>query len=351
MNYEQYIHELNYYATTYANNCYGNLWRRYLENHLYTNSEVNSKDYDNHIECQRCFSTWCPQLNPFSIHSEIGNFSNFKDIYYARFISYPWIYSINQYTHILSKNYHFKDYYSIYPRISEEDAIKFLKKLIKLYPQIKAWITLQSLQVAIKLQWLNMCIMLSDLLLLRQMWFTSSGSLYHYSKNYSNIINYKCKDFDENMAKIKYKVTNVPFYLMLSDMSATTINNDIAILFWLKDNTSIKLREKLPYILSCNVCQWMVTEQEMCFCKNKKTKIKECCYSKNKQYSNYIITNNIEYTTIINKAIKIRKQRLHGVFYCIVQMYRQARRIHYVPNIGQEYFKALLSFQNQVDIS
>jgi hypothetical protein len=150
--------------------------------------------------------------------------------------------------------------------MTEDEAIRMLKQLLKMTPSCAAWITAQHLQAAIIMRWEKMVVMITDLLEHRQDWFTPDGE-YHYlaidgPDHYQN--EYLAMQIDHPIAALNGPLCP-PHYLTQCDSHGATAVNDLVLEEWLSQ-ASDQHRNPLIQVLSrawaSSTAQWLVEESQ-----------------------------------------------------------------------------------------
>ena len=272
------------------------------------------------------------------------NYENFKEVYIAN------------------------TFFKVWDILDEKTALEYFQLLLKIFPDMKAWITLEPINKIIKKGWTNMIILLIDTLEKRQLYFTPSGIYNRYSKTF--IINHNYKEESlistPNISYIgKY---NIPTFILRKDWENciyefNNINNDILIKlytnsvkqwndletksFYYKEINDVlkivvhynnksfgfdindEIYSSKDYDKSLNII-WHSKYTKCSKCPKEFIKIEEYEYKKEIinsffwciPYKTYkliktpINHNYNNFQLIINEARKLRKRRLQGIFFC-----------------------------------
>lgn len=390
MNYLQFVETK---AKEYANNC-RNDWRYSLERKFNKNdvqtcicmqssafgidtSILNTKSIRCCNRCQLCSRCQCRWISTsqYDIHSSYGDYENWKEVYIAKVIPSTW-YDRKKARY----NFAWDDFQK--PDVqfmTEDNAVEKFNYVLHKYPNVRAWITLEHLQIAFNLRWKKMIKLISRLMEQRQQYFTVNGvysALSIEDAYLEHTADYTTR-YDVTIAD-EYGKYCQPLYLSHCDDQSATMNNDHNLEEWMKKDASKKLMKLLARAMASSTRQWLVEECESFHWDeqtniigvkahvNRDTNEKNILISRKniswhtKYSSMYCKKCNYEtipavvpknsYEELLNRARMIRRNKFRGVLWCSIKilsyLYLQRR---YRPN-GIKYLEAMQNFNQLKEI-
>jgi hypothetical protein len=379
----EYLQLVETKANNIADDCY-NDWRYFLSDKREPTQNYqsicecmkNTNSLCNEcVKCQRCEKRWKPETQQYSIHGSYGDYEKWKEVYIAKVIPSTW-YDKNKANYTFGWQDFQKENVTL---MNEKEAIQKINNVLEVYPNVKAWITLEFLQIAMNLRWKKMIKIATKILENRQQYFTMNGiykelsmedaSRFHKYHEYNNMTRIEVTPLAEDGLYCQ------PLYLTSSDSSASTINIDHNLQDWLEKITNKKkLIKLLGRAIASSSAQWLVEECES-FYRNEQhnvigiiahddNKMSYTCsgssmFGKNiiwhtKETKNKCVICNDSsinpetklspYEKMLDNARRIRRNRLRGVFWCSIKLLYIMRSMRwYCPN-GIKYKEALNHF-------
>jgi hypothetical protein len=392
-------------ARASADHCHNNTFRRFLSlRHLpiyygsysdfHTNANicrtwavVRSLPGNNCIcgecmKCPKCGDFWSSTQTPNAIHSNVGNYEFWPDVYIANELHKPW-YELKRPTHYASPVP--SDFIpGLYTELmTEEEALHSFHELLETYPNTKPWIPLSTLHIALYLKWDRMARKLAECIERRMDFFTPSGPYVHLSESWTRdqIVQFQ---FNKNM-EAREGMHNYPIYIYANDIAylSRTFTNPCTFMISCIDSAPERRMERLEFygsIWSVSSAYWANLEKESLFNESirrifcivmhingatqmsvsrhwpnimkrpfesvishtSRTRCQLCNDSTLQQPGEPVTT----YQNVLSYAYRLRQRRFWGVLVCAVRLIVKARAVHFVPGIGSAYKAAAAEFMN-----
>lgn len=400
MNKDTYISTVENLAQKIANRCgCANSWREELQNLNTPFGDQKASDrcicWSNPqkcgkcVICKRCGFRYDPEQQ-LSVHSSAGDYESLPEVYLASVLEIPW-YTCNHtpYMYTLIENNR------KCMNMTENEIYEGLIAIVEKYPRILAWIHFKTLYIAFIARLPKVIILLTEWMEKRDQWFTPTGVFNWLSREFpKNDYTYTIRCDTPHVAR--EGAHNTPTYLNKQDWTASTINLNHSVEAWVnKENISIELLQHLGRALACNgeqfatMCCGSMNEYTTlksfigcishCITNTSKhdlypttnhfsrynlihsydrikkviyhtirSRCKFCVLDTHPEHNDYycncipsiitetIPTNNYEY--VIAHAVKVRRRKFRGIFWCASVLAGKIRHLHYRPGIGM-YFK------------
>lgn len=327
------------------------------------------------ITCPRCLEQWQPETMRHAPHGNKGNYDNFPEVYIADVFYKPWYMQKTGYAILLPFDFKHGAAESC---ISEDIVMAGLDILEDEFPNMKAWITLYPIHIALYQQWKRVARRLAEWMTRRMLYFTPGG---HYAELAQTL---SCTDnqgnqFDRPIEALEGE-HNLPYFLHFRDSYYSTIkltNPDLYITYWMRDvcDTELdRLVELFGYIWASNTRHWCTIEGESFYsesvrsvlgrvahCTNDtiitrvnhwqrldrscrvwhsmRTRCQLCRRGCPDESVSHLIryAGTSPYERVLAYADSLRRRRHWGVLFCAARLLPKARAVRFVPGIGSVY--------------
>lgn len=378
------IRQLMHYKDPRLSRCYGdpNECKTWLNIRSTFSPSGNRCFCGDCMKCKKCDTLifWSAKQTPNSIHSNVGNYEFWPEAYIANELHKPWF--ILKYP----TNYAAPSPSDFMPGLytelmTEQEALNGFDELVEKYPNIKVWIPLSTLHIAIYMKWNRMARKIAECIERRMESFTPSGPYYHLSESWTRDHIVHCYD---KMREAREGDINYPKYIYGRDEEYIRRSFTNPCMFMKQciesalPDTKKELIELYGYIWSVSSAYWAYLEKESfyndsirhIFCTvlhanettqmritrhwpnttklpnddilqhTSRTRCRRCNHVTLQQPGEPVT----EYHHVLAYAYQLRQRRFWGVLFCAARLIAKARAVHFVPGIGSAYKLAAAEF-------